>query len=264
MTKTRPASHPARWPLLLALALSPIPTPAESPTLSSLSPSEIAQGKHLFEGQCSACHGFHGEGGRGANLTLPRLAHAPDDASLIDVVQNGIPGSAMPGSFMTDREARLIAGYVRSLGHSPAAPPPGNPANGRAIFLTKANCLACHIVRGQGAAIGPDLTAIGARRSPAYLRNVLLDPAKSAPEDFLMVRAVTVSGERVTGIRVNEDTFTIQIKDTNNRFYSFAKASLAQLDRLPGTTPMPSYSHSLTPSELDDLTAYLSTLRGAP
>lgn len=250
-----------RWPLLAAIALAPLPALAQSLSLSSLSPSEIAQGKHLFEGQCSACHGFHGEGGRGANLTLPPLAHAPDDASLIDVVQNGIPGSAMPGSFMTDREALLIAGYVRSLGHSPAAPPPGDPAKGRKIFFRYSNCLSCHIVQGEGGALGPDLTLIGARRSPTYLRNVLLDPAKFAPEDFLMVRAVTASGERVTGIRVNEDTFTIQIKDTNNRFHSFAKASLAQLDRLPGTTPMPSYSHSLTPAELDDLTAYLSSLR---
>jgi cytochrome c1 len=74
--------------------------------------------------------------------------------------------------------------------------------------------------------------------------------------------ATTAAGETVRGIRVNEDAFTIQIKDAGGRFHSFRKAELRELRRLTGETPMPAYRGRLTEGELDDLVAYLARLRG--
>ena len=64
------------------------------------------------------------------------------------------------------------------------------------------------------------------------------------------------------GIRVNEDSFNIQIKDARGQFHSFAKSELKELKRLRGETPMASYDGSLTPAELDDLVAFLASLKG--
>jgi hypothetical protein len=69
-------------------------------------------------------------------------------------------------------------------------------------------------------------------------------------------------GAEVRGIRVNEDTFTIQLKDAGGRFHSFRKSDLAEVRKLRGKSPMPSYERSLTNDELTDLVAYLSRLRG--
>jgi hypothetical protein len=87
-------------------------------------------------------------------------------------------------------------------------------------------------------------------------------PPTLLPEGFLYVSAVTESGAAIRGIRVNEDSFNIQIKDARGQFHSFAKSDLKELKPLPNETPMPSYEGSLSPAELDDLVAYLASLKG--
>jgi putative heme-binding domain-containing protein len=231
--------------------------------LASLSSEDVAAGKLLYEGHCAACHAPDGSGGRGARLAMPRLRHAADNQALIRVIQRGIPGTEMPATWqMTDGETLRVAAYVRSLGRTKVEPLPGDAARGRILYVSNA-CEQCHIVRGEGSGIGPELTDIGARRNAAYLREALLEPAKSAPDQFMVVKAKTREGRAVEGIRLNEDPFTIQIRDSSNRLHSLRKSALAEFQKLPGRTPMPTYTR-LAPRDLDDLVAYLASLRGEP
>ena len=69
-------------------------------------------------------------------------------------------------------------------------------------------------------------------------------------------------GREVRGLRVNEDTFTIQIRDATHRFRSFRKQELRVVERQPDHSVMPSYRDRLSDAELDDLIAYLASLRG--
>jgi cytochrome c oxidase cbb3-type subunit 3 len=66
----------------------------------------------------------------------------------------------------------------------------------------------------------------------------------------------------VRGIRINEDTFTLQLRDADNRLYSFRKQDLKELNRESGGSLMPSYQTVFSPTEIDDLIAYLASLRG--
>lgn len=101
-------------------------------------------------------------------------------------------------------------------------------------------------------------------RSASYLKEILVSPATTMPEGFLLVEAITPSGVRIEGIRVNEDTFSIQIKDATGEFHSLRKVDLKQLRKLRGETPMPSYKGVFNESEFEDLVAYLASLRGNP
>jgi putative heme-binding domain-containing protein len=236
-----------RWlPLLIPLAAF-----AQSP--------DLATGRKIFESQCALCHGQTGTGGRGPSLNRPTLSKAPDDDDLRKVISNGIPPE-MPGAWqLNGHEVSATAAYVRSLGTVAPEKLPGDPDRGAALFSSK-GCLNCHIAGGKGEGIGPELSDIGARRNGAYLRQTLVKPSDSLPEDFLYVAATTANGT-VRGMRVNEDSFSIQIKDASGRFHSFRKSELKKLDRLKGETLMPSYANSLTAAELDDLVAYLANLR---
>ncbi|HLH38607.1 MAG TPA: c-type cytochrome, partial [Bryobacteraceae bacterium] len=131
------------------------------------------------------------------------------------------------------------------------------------IYRGKGNCAQCHTVRGEGGVLGPELTDIGARRSAAHLRAAVLDPERTLPEGFLLVRIRTKDGRAITGVRLNEDIFTIQIRDLNGGLHSFIKADLAELEKETGKTPMPSFRAVLSAAETDDLVAYLASLRGA-
>lgn len=220
-------------------------------------------GQNLYLGQCSFCHGQSGEGGRGAPLARPKLRQAPDDETLRRIVRRGIPGTGMPGSWLNEAEARLVADYVRGLGRLPAAVVPGDASRGETIYNGKGGCAACHTIGGRGGAFGPDLTGIGSKRSAAHLRASVADPAAEVARDFLFVRAVTRAGRTVEGVRVNEDSFSIQVREVQGALHSFWKAELRELKSDAARSAMPGYRGRLSEAELDDLAAYLAGLREA-
>ena len=236
--------------------------PAQSTRPANLTPEDLARGKQLFEAQCAPCHGIQGTGGKGANLARPTLKHAADDDALFATIRNGIENTGMPGAWqMTDREVWLVVAHVRSLGRVAVENLPGNPVEGKALFASH-GCAGCHIVEGFGGNFGPELTEVGARRSAERLRQCLLEPGKALPDGFVMVHAVRRDGFVLEGIRVNEDSFSIQLRDLANRFYSLRKQELQTLEYQPGATPMPSYRDKLSGIEVDHLVAYLASLRG--
>jgi cytochrome c oxidase cbb3-type subunit III len=227
-------------------------------------PADVQTGARVFMAQCASCHGPKGEGGKGAVLAQPKLHHAPDDESLFKVIRDGIKGTEMPAGYAVDtRETWQLAAYVRTLGRTPLESVPGDAKRGEEIYRRRGNCTNCHTVKGQGGVLGTELTEIGARRSAAYLRAAVLEPEKELPEGFLQVRIRTKDGGSITGVRLNEDIFTIQVRDLNGNLHSFVKEDLAELQRDSGKTPMPSFRGALSASETDDLIAYLVSLRGA-
>jgi len=247
----------ASWLLALQVTVSLEPTPRPSTTAQ-----DVARGKTLFEAQCAYCHGADGDGGRGANLARAALRRAPTDEVLFRVVNRGIPGTGMPGNAMSARETWQVVAFVRSLGRVKREPLPGDRARGAKVYEA-VGCAACHTIRGRGGPTGPDLTDVGARSSPAYLRRSIVDPQAETPSGFKQIRAVTREGRRLIGVRVNEDTFSIQFRDTGGAFYSFFKEELAELGTDDGRTMMPSFRTRLEPTALDDLVAYLVSLEGA-
>lgn len=234
--------------------------------ISSPGLRDEARGKRLFEGQCARCHGMEGGGGIGANLRRPKLRRANDNDSLVDLVRSGIPGTGMPFTFaMTDEEVRDVVAYVRSLGRIPPEPVPGDAEQGRLVYQ-KAGCGHCHIIAGQGGNLGPELSDVGGRRGVAFLREALLHPGKDRAVSsdgyatFLPILAATKAGRVLTGFRVNEDTFTIQVRDTDNRLHSLHKGELEELHKLDGSV-MPSFEKTLARSDVDNLVSYLANLK---
>ena len=220
------------------------------------------QGKTIFEAQCALCHGQTGGGGRGPALNRPRLERAPDDESLRKLIMQG--RGDMPGAWQLHPDEVIeVASYVRTLGTMPPETVKGDAAHG-AILYSHNGCAACHMVNGAGEGFGPELSAVGTRRNAAFLRQTVLTPAATLPNGFLYIAATPVSGSAIRGIRVNEDSFTIQVRDAAGRYHSFRKSQLKSLDRLQGQTPMPSYEGKIAGADLDDLVAYLSGLRGKP
>ena len=170
----------------------------------------------------------------------------------------------MPAHWFAPNEIRQLVAYVRTLGRVTPQKVDGDPARGEKLYAGKGSCWRCHTVNGYGGAIGPDLTGIGSRRSVSYLKESLVDPEAAVPEGFLQVQVVTRGGQRVRGVRLNEDTFSIQIRDLAGNFKSYFRNELLEVIKEPGKSPMPSYKGVLTPEELNDLTGYLDSLRDTP
>jgi cytochrome c oxidase cbb3-type subunit III len=266
-----------RWRLLALVALvvlpaaaaaqPPMPEPLDHPTAADLS-----NGAKVFATYCSRCHGFDGTGGMGPPLARPRLRRAHDERGILEILVNGVPGTAMMAAFwLSALETQQVAAYILSLGQRPEEPLPGDAARGAGVYA-RSGCAACHIIEGAGTGVGPELSDIGALRGAAFLRQSILDPAAARPERpvpfepygypaYLIVRATPRGGSEIVGMRLNEDAFTIQLRDQQGLLHSLRKADLDRLTPEPGTSLMPNYRDVVKGQDLDDLVAYLMTRR---
>jgi putative heme-binding domain-containing protein len=224
--------------------------------------ADIEHGARLYSGHCVTCHGERGDTMPGANLGSGRFRHGESDRDLIGIIRTGIPGTAMAPSAYTDSELSAIVAYLRNMGSvDMKLAMQGDAARGRALFAGKGNCGSCHRDGAQGPRVAPDLSNIGAMRTAATLQRVLVDPTAALLPVNAEVRAVLDNGTVVAGRRLNEDTFTVQLVDTNERLVSLDRARIREY-AVSSTAKMPSYASVLSDAERTDLVAYLLSLKG--
>ena len=136
----------------------------------------------------------------------------------------------------------------------------GSITRGKAIFEGKGACQSCHRVSAVGSRIGPDLTSIGAVLSADALTKTLTDPNAALRPAVRSIRAITRDGKVVVGLRLNEDRYTVQFIDEQERLRTLTKADLREYSVLT-TARMPSYREKLTPPEIADVVSYLRSLK---
>jgi len=233
--------------------------------------NQPGSGKQLFDALCEDCHGLNGIGDEAPALNHPLAA---DDNAIKKIIRDGDAARGMPRvRRFTEPEVEVLASYVRTLGRGTPETVAGNPDRGRAVYAGL-DCSTCHVVNGQGGVLGPELTKVGARRAPSFLRKTLTDPGSELPKgmtgvllngfsEYLPVSVVEKNGREVRGFRVNEDSFTIQVRDLDGKYYSFRKGDVQNVDKQIGRSLMPSYRDRLSGPQLDDLVAYLVSLGGA-
>jgi putative heme-binding domain-containing protein len=226
------------------------------------SDGDLRQGEALFQTHCSYCHGVHGEGGRGADLTAGVYRQGSSDSDLYKTIRTGVPGSEMPAVQISIEETWKIAGFVKRLGSQglleKAA---GDRRAGQAVY-EKIGCAACHRIGREGQDLGPDITDIGRRRGLSFLEESIVKPEAYIPNNYRAIQLVLKSGRTVVGIRLNEDDLSVQLRETAGDLRSFLKQDVKEI-RHNQPSLMPSYESSLSKKELADLVAYLNSLKGA-
>jgi putative heme-binding domain-containing protein len=261
-------------PVLLAGVLG-VAWLGQSTQAAESKPRTAKEGASLFRANCSPCHGLNAAGGgRGPDLTSGRWMHGSTDAAIFRTIAQGVPGTEMPANGLEDSEIRAIIGYLRSL--APAKHPAisGNPASGKGLFVS-AGCANCHMVDGRGGLLGPDLSRVGASRSIAYLIESIRQPDRDLSKGMLdpnnhyaiplvydTVTVVKADGETMVGVARNEDTFSIQLLAGDQKLYLFQKGEVKSVLHERRSLMPPYTEDMLSTSQLQNLIAYLETLRG--
>ncbi len=156
-------------------------------------------------------------------------------------------------------------GQISSSQPTPANPSasasiPGNPAAGKAIFDGAGKCLSCHQAGASGSILGPDLSNVGAQLSPDSLRQWLLNPPQKVEPQNRLYEIVTRSGKTIRGKLLNQGPFSLQMLDSSGQLVALSRSQV-QDGHFVDPPPMPSYQGKLSSARIDDLVAYLASLR---
>lgn len=246
----------------------------------------ITEGARVFASSCGNAY-CHGTGGRGGGAPALRGKGLSPDY-VFKSISNGIPGSAMPSfksEFSEEQIWKLVAFILSDGATSPAkAEPPaavepapsqlvrskpqevspataGDAQAGKALFFdssSKKSCHLCHRFNGEGASVGPDLSRAG-RKSARELFLSIVSP-RAGDATFAMVSVTLTSGEKITGIRKDEDAESIRIYDTTELpavLRTIQKPDIFTLEPAKEPVMPEDYASTLTLKQVLDLIAFL-------
>ena len=142
----------------------------------------------------------------------------------------------------------------------------GDATRGKAVWNASltgaAQCAKCHMVRGVGGAVGPDLTGIGKKASRENLYDSILTPSKAIADQYIQHSVTTTAEVTVSGLLVADTPTAITLRDANGKDTTVAKKDIEGPVRKLKTSIMPEdVVAALTEDELIDLVAYLETLK---
>jgi len=241
----------------------------------------IDEGRTIYNQTCTMCHGPDGSAGEmGPALGVPARRYAQGtDAQIFDAIKNGIQGTQMPpfGSQLSDNDVWKVTAYIHGLrGTAIDVPAPGDAARGEQIFWGKGECGNCHVVRGKGGLIGPDLTNLAGTRKTASIVDALTKPQHRVFGDggaiprilipnttYQPVRVTAADGRTLTGVLKNEDSYSLQVMGTDNQLHMFDRAKVKVVYENKGLMPT-DYNKRLTADEFRDLLAFLTRLAVPP
>ena len=237
----------------------------------------IDEGREIYNRTCTTCHGADGAGGEmGPALGAPARRYAQaTDAQIFDAIKNGVAATPMPpfGGQLPDTDISKVAAYIRALrGTAIDAPAPGDVARGEQIFWGKGECGTCHVVKGKGGLVGPDLTNLAGTRKTTSIVDALTKPLHKVFGDggaipkilipnatYQPVRVTRADGTVITGVLKNEDSYSLQVMGTDNQLHMFDRAKVKVVYET--RTLMPTdYDKRLAPDEFKNLLAYLTRL----
>lgn len=122
-------------------------------------PDQIVSFQTLYNTNCQSCHGANGQNGPAIDLANPKLQGLLDDATMTNIITNGMPGTQMPawaqsaGGMLTAKQVSVLVTGMRQQWSRPnpfngATPPPyaatgqGDAKRGQQVYQT--HCLSCH------------------------------------------------------------------------------------------------------------------------
>ena len=227
-------------------------------------PGDIHQGQQLIRALCSRCHGIDGKGGKGPDLTDGVFRHGATNEEIIRNIRDGIPGTGMPGiGDVLDEWNWQILSYLRAEASKRGRDRQGlhgDSVRGYQLFKTH-KCDSCHWGGVNVGRRGPNLARL--RATADYVRRSLLKPDSQIDGDYQPLVLVMDDGTVRQGMRLHENTYYVLLIDEQENLQTILKSRIEEL-RKPHKSLMPSFAKELNPQDVEDLAAYVFSLKEEP
>lgn len=128
------------------------------------------------------------------------------------------------------------------------------------LMFDAIQCRSCHVMQGEGKAIGPDLTQLGTRFTVKDMLESIIDPNKTVSDQYAATVFTMKDGSSVLGRLINEDDSTYFI--SQNPFTPEVLREIPRQDVVETkysyiSVMYPGLINRLNEEELKDLIAYL-------
>jgi putative heme-binding domain-containing protein len=145
--------------------------------------------------------------------------------------------------------------------YRPALSKKGDASAGRAVFQRA--CATCHKAGELGVEVGPDLAALK-DRSPEALLTAILDPNNAFEAKYTSFNAATSDGRVFTGLIANETASSVVLRRAEGKEDVLLRADIDELTSSGKSLMTEGLEKDLSPRDLADLVAFLSTLGTRP
>ena len=219
-----------------------------------------------FASRCGMCHGIDGRGGGHAPDIASRAVAELSDADLKRILQDGIPARGMPPfAALGPAVIKSMVAYLRVLqGRAGIAAVNGSPVRGKDLFFGRARCSDCHMVRGAGGFLGPELSSYSGSHSPDRVRQAIVEPNRDLDLKAETVTVVTRDGTELVGLARNEDNFSLRLQTLDGSFHLLMKSALVALSRDHRSLMPSDYASRLSAQDLNDLVSFLVSVGAGP
>lgn len=134
----------------------------------------------------------------------------------------------------------------------------GDFERGRTLFFgPKLVCATCHRVRGEGGAIGPDLSNLAHRDATSVLRDIK-EPSATINPDYVAYIGELKSGGGFTGFVRAQDTAILRIAGVDGKDQLVNREDITDLRPNPVSLMPPGLLEGLKESEVRDLLVFLT------
>jgi len=172
------------------------------------------------------------------------LAHpTPEIRKLSEKVLSGSGGLPSP-----DRE-KVLASLMNVTENS------GNIERGKAIFVK--NCGNCHMHRGEGKKVGPDLTGMAVHPKAELLTHIL-DPSRSVEGNYRSYSILTLDGVVVNGMLASETQTAVEIFDAQGKKQIVLREDIDRLLASSKSVMPEGFEKQIDPQGFTDLLEFLT------
>jgi PQQ-dependent dehydrogenase (methanol/ethanol family) len=217
--------------------------------------------KQTYAKLCAGCHGADARGTQqGPGLAGNPWVRRRSMQNLRNVITRGIPAAGMPPFDLPASTVDALAAMVVSLNASAAETKvAGDRTAGQEFFFGQGKCASCHIVFGDGAPIGPDLSNVARDMTVDQLREALLNPGAHVAPGYGLVSLQLRDGSTLRGFVRSRTSFDIAIQDLKGRFHPLSLGRVAHITEEKASLMPPVKASG---GELQNLIAFLSGLTG--
>jgi putative heme-binding domain-containing protein len=136
----------------------------------------------------------------------------------------------------------------------------GDAHRGKQIFQTTGTCFKCHIVRGEGKNVGPDLSEVGSKLARDAFFVSILDPSAGISHNYESYVLVTTSGNVLTGLMVNRTDQAVTIRTAEGIDQEIPTREIDELQKSKTSLMPADLQKLLSVQDLVDVVEYLTTL----